>query len=154
MNQAPSLMLAIRGLDRQFQREVQSALRAKGFDDCKKNYGFVMHYMHIHEGQDVYQRDLEKHFHMNRSSITTIVQGMEKEGLITRTAVASDARLKRIVLTKKGQKFNQDIADTISALDKQLSGVLDSEEKEQFLAFCSKISRKLDSYESKEDRLC
>ena len=113
-----------------------------------------MHYMHVHQGQDVYQRDLEKHFHMNRSSITTIVQGMEKEGLITRTAVASDARLKRIVLTKKGQKFNQDIADTISALDKQLSGVLDSEEKEQFLAFCSKISRKLDSYESKEDRLC
>ena len=154
MSQAPSLMLAVRGLDRQFHKEVQSTLRAKGFDDCKKNYGFIMHYMHVHEGEDVYQRDLEKHFHMNRSSITTIVQSMEKDGLITRVAVARDARLKKIVLTKQGVQFDRDISDTINALDKQISNVLSPEEREQFLSYCAKISSKLDSFATKEDRLC
>ena len=46
------------------------------------------------QGRDVYQRDIEQWFNIRRSSVTAMLQGMEQDGFITRSAVAKDARLK------------------------------------------------------------
>ena len=48
------------------------------------------------ENRDVYQRDVEQWFHIRRSSVTAILQGMEQDGFITRCSVEKDARLKRL----------------------------------------------------------
>ena len=48
--------------------------------------GFLM--QETESGKQIYQRDLEARFHTNRSSITTMLQGMEQDGFITRSAVA------------------------------------------------------------------
>lgn len=45
------------------------------------------------ENRDVYQRDVEQWFHIRRSSVTAILQGMEQDGFITRCSVEKDARL-------------------------------------------------------------
>ena len=54
------------------------------------------------QGRDVYQRDIEQWFNIRRSSVTAMLQGMEQDGFITRSAVAKDARLKRLIATEKG----------------------------------------------------
>lgn len=56
--------------------------------------GFLM--QETESGKQIYQRDLEARFHTNRSSITTMLQGMEQSGFITREVVAKDARLKHV----------------------------------------------------------
>ncbi|MCV3315247.1 MarR family winged helix-turn-helix transcriptional regulator [Pediococcus ethanolidurans] len=53
------------------------------------------------------QRDIETEFAIRRSSATTLLQRMEKKGLILRLVAKDDARQKEIQLTKKVQPFVQ-----------------------------------------------
>ena len=59
------------------------------------------------ENRDVYQRDVEQWFHIRRSSVTAILQGMEQDGFITRCSVEKDARLKRLAASI--DRFEQDL---------------------------------------------
>lgn len=69
------------------------------------------------EGKDVYQKDIEKEFSLRRSTATGILQIMEKNDLIKREQLDSDARMKKIVLTTKAIQMNKDIVagfDTVT----------------------------------------
>ena len=58
---------------------------------------WVVAYLSEHEGEDVFQRDLEEEFSIRRSTATGILQLMEKNDLIIRQPVSYDARLKKLV---------------------------------------------------------
>ena len=66
------------------------------------------------QGRDVYQRDIEQWFNIRRSSVTAMLQGMEQDGFITRSAVAKDARLKRLIATEKGRACHKQIEASIA----------------------------------------
>ena len=51
---------------------------------------FILEYLYQHQEQDVFQRDLEAEFHVRRSTVTGILKGMEKKGLIQRLSVEED----------------------------------------------------------------
>ena len=53
---------------------------------------------------DVFQKDVEEEYSLRPPTATKILKDMEKNGLIRRETVPYDARLKRIVETKKGKK--------------------------------------------------
>lgn len=72
------------------------------------------------QGRDVYQRDIEQWFHLRRSSVTALLQGMEQDGFITRSAVEKDARLKRLVATEKGRAFHKQIETSIARFEDDL----------------------------------
>lgn len=94
-------------------------------------------------GEVVFQRDVEEEFHIRRSSVTSIIQGLEKNGYITRESVAQDARLKKIILTDKGRKINQSVRETILSEEEKILQVLTSEEKEQFFYLIQKLEKGL-----------
>ena len=48
--------------------------------------------------REIYQKDIEEEFQIRKSTVTGILQLMEKNGFIYRESVEKDARLKRIVL--------------------------------------------------------
>ncbi|HET7839661.1 MAG TPA: MarR family transcriptional regulator, partial [Rectinemataceae bacterium] len=50
------------------------------------------------------QKDLEKDMRLVTSSITNLVQGLERKGLISRTDSATDGRAKELHVTEKGWK--------------------------------------------------
>ena len=56
--------------------------------------GFV-----FHSKNPVYQKDIETEFQIKRSTASTLLASMEKNGLITRRSVDHDARLKQVILT-------------------------------------------------------
>lgn len=66
-------------------------------------HGYVICYLMARDGEDVFQRDLEKRFSIRRSTATQILNLMQKNGLIVRSKVESDARLKKITLTQKAR---------------------------------------------------
>ena len=51
--------------------------------------------------KDVFAKDIEKEFDLRRASSAGLIQNMEKNGLIKREMVGNDARLRKIVLTRK-----------------------------------------------------
>ena len=66
----------------------------------------VLDYLYESGARDVFQRDLEAEFQIRRSTVTGILQGMERRGLISRQPVEQDARLKKLVLTDAGLKIH------------------------------------------------
>ena len=69
--------------------------------------------------REIYQKDVEEEFHIRRSTATGMLQLMEKSGFITRESVPQDARLKKIVPTKKAgiARMEQKLADGIPPQD-------------------------------------
>jgi len=88
--------------------------------------GFL--YNHAQAGQDVFQRDLEKEFSIRRSTVTGLLQLMEKKGLIVREPVPYDARLKRLRLTPAAVQLNDEIRRGLHEMEVQLAQGLSDEE--------------------------
>ena len=92
---------------------------------------WVVAYLSEHEGQDVFQRDLEEEFSIRRSTATGILQLMEKNDLIIRQTVSYDARLKKLVLTKKASEIQHEIHKEIEKHDKKVREGITEEELEE-----------------------
>ncbi|MEG2173925.1 MAG: MarR family transcriptional regulator [Oscillospiraceae bacterium] len=93
---------------------VQYAKRVTGI------HGWVLGYLRANETHEIFQRDLEREFSVRRSTATTILQLMEKNGLITRSPVAYDARLKRIELTVESLNILEMVETQLDAAESLL----------------------------------
>ena len=69
----------------------------------------------------MFQRDLQAHFSVRRSTVTGLLQLMEKKGLITRSSVAQDARLKKIQLTPRAIQHHERIVASIQSVENRIS---------------------------------
>ena len=90
-------------------------------------------------GKDTFQKDIETEFSINRSTTSEMLKSMCKNGMISRVPVDYDARLKKIVLTEKSLKFNQELSRKMNELDKILIKGLSESEVETFLKLCDKL---------------
>ncbi len=129
----------IRKLDNMLKRNMQLALNGLGVDEMTAMNGFIIQYLHHHADQIIYQRDIEREFKIGRSAVTNILTRMEENGFIHRETDGSDARLKRLSLTDKGEEQCQLLHDTFVWLNSsQMEGISD-EEQERFFAVLEKI---------------
>lgn len=70
------------------------------------SYGYIVSYLCLHENDNIFQRDIERAFDLNRSTVSTILKELEAEGLIERKPVVTDARLKKVVPTQAAKMIN------------------------------------------------
>lgn len=70
-------------------------------------HGWILRYLYEHQDAEIYQKDIEKYFGICRSGVTNIIQALEKKGLVYRASVASDARLKKVMLTEAGRESHE-----------------------------------------------
>ena len=118
----------IRKLDHMLERNIQAHVRAAGIDEVTLMHGWIIRYLYMNRERDVFQRDIEQYFSIGRSTVTNIIQLMEKKGFILRESVEHDARLKKVVLTKKGIRNHEMIENLIEKLDASLvEGITDEE---------------------------
>ena len=105
----------------------------------------IMHYILVKcaEGP-VIQRDVEKAFDMSRSTTTGILQLMEKNGLILRESVASDARLKSLIPTEKAVDLDAQIGRSLCQSEQRLTAGLTAEQLAQFLETVERMSANLE----------
>ena len=100
---ARRLCYALRCTSHLVRKQMDKSEAKKYLDSLTGTRGYIMFYLKDNEGGDVFQKDIEKHFSLSRSTVTEVLQKMEKSGLISRLSVNSDGRLKKIVLTEKAQ---------------------------------------------------
>lgn len=89
--------------------------------------------------RDVFQKDIEACLYYRRSTVTGILNTMEENGLIERVSVDYDARLKKIIVTKKGLCIKSQIEQDIKNMEKTLKNGLSKEELEIFFAITDKM---------------
>ena len=95
----------------------------------------------------VLQRDLEEALGVRRSSVTAILQTMEKAGLILRTGVDGDARKKRISVTEKGKRLDGELRAFMDSLEDELAQIYTPEELSALIGLTDKMLTKLRSME-------
>ncbi|MBQ8028820.1 MAG: MarR family transcriptional regulator [Clostridia bacterium] len=105
------------------------------------NHGHIIGFIYDKGEKDVFQKDIEKEFNIRRSTATNMLKLMEKNGLITRSSVAEDARLKKISLTKKALEVQKFVEEDFSLLEEKLSENISPEELETFFSVLSKINK-------------
>ena len=134
----------IRTLSILIKRYIDGSATKQYVDNLTGTHGWVIGYLYENRNRDVFQRDLQEQFSIRRSTVTGILQLMEKNGLITRQSVDEDARLKKIVLTPKAIEQHEQIHRSIRKVEEQLSEGLTPEEKQTFLELCDKIRRNIE----------
>lgn len=105
----------------------------------------VMHYILVKCADGpVFQRDVENAFGLSRSTATGILQLMEKNGLILRESVASDARLKNLIPTEKASHLDAQIGEYLHQAEQCLTRGLSSAQLTLFLETAAHMSANLD----------
>ena len=102
--------------------------------------GFVYHKSNK---RDIFQRDIEEELDIRRSSVTSVLQLMEKNGFIKRVSVSEDARLKKIILTEKGLEIQKKVYDFILKFEKSLEDELSEDEMKILVSLIDRLSEKI-----------
>nr|WP_319216421.1 MarR family transcriptional regulator [uncultured Trichococcus sp.] len=95
--------------------------------------------------RDVFQKDLEQKFDIRKSTVTGILNTMERDGLLLRETVPYDARLRKMMLTDKALQAKKNTEQVIDSVESQLSKGLTEEEITTFLSILEKISKNAES---------
>ena len=102
-------------------------------------HGWIVAYLCDHDGEEIFQRDLEQRFSIRRSTATTILQLMEKNGVITREPVPYDARLKKLCLTQQAKELHDVLHQDFRQIEESLRAGLSDAELDAFFATLDKI---------------
>lgn len=134
----------IKQLDQATRRVYESHAKEMGLDEVTITNGRFLGYLYYRKDQDVFQKDLENEFHINRSSVATILKLMEKKGYIERTSIKNDARLKKVTITKLGEEMHLKAVQCIEKMEETIEATLSYEEQEQLLSLFEKINKGLE----------
>ena len=126
-------------------RKVDAAVISSIDDNLTVSQAYVIDFISM-EGKhrDIFQKDLEKEFDLKRSSISLMLNNMEKNDLIQRIPVAEDARLKKIILTEKAITLNKKISNAIDSVENKLCKDITLEEINMFYKVLNKIRNNLE----------
>ena len=120
------------------------ATKPKELDMATGCHSFALRFFAENSDRDIFQKDFEEKFSIRRSTATKILQLMEKNGLIERKKVENDARLKKIVLTKKALDIHNKAVENIEVLEQNMLKGISKEEIENFLKVLDKIKANLE----------
>lgn len=108
------------------------------FDQFAKQYDLTGNQMSIidfitnHADQEIFQRDIEREFEIQRSTTTVLLQRMEKKGLIQRHTSSKDARQKAVVLTDKALSIASACQSYLRKEEEEFVQLFSAEERDIF----------------------
>ena len=125
----------VRMLNHQLKRN-QKPEEAVEVDELTPMQRHILNYILLETlHRDIYQKNLEEEFQVRKSTVSGILKLIEKNGFIYRESVKEDARLKRILPTKKAEALRPSILEHIHETEIRMTeGV-----SEQDLFLCKKV---------------
>ena len=133
----------IRRVDNLIFRRINQFARANGVEQATPMHGWIIEYLYRHRDEPVFQRDIEREFSITRSTVTNILQLMERKGYIQRLSVPQDARLKQLVLTEVGIQRHEKTLLSFHQTDDYVAGLLTEEENAELLRLLNKLREAL-----------
>ncbi|MBQ3158636.1 MAG: MarR family transcriptional regulator [Clostridia bacterium] len=100
----------------------------------------------------VYQKDIEQHFSIRRSTATESLKRLESQGLITRTVSLTDARLKEITLTKEAKSFVEKSHDKLMEFSEIICRNVTDEETEIVCGIFKKMQENLKEFTNPDEK--
>lgn len=138
--------VVVKILSNHIKRYIEELVSISGITGVQ---GRILHYMIAQPmNEDIFQKDIEKEFHLRRSTATGILQLMEKNGIIKRTPVSYDARLKKIIVTDKALKIKNQVFEDMNNLEKTVTKGISENELALFFDVTEKMIKNLKNAEN------
>ena len=100
--------------------------------------GIIAH-IHAHQGTPVFQKDIEEHIEIGKSTLSEVINVMEKNDLLKRVPLKTDGRYRELVLTEKGETLAKQFAAGAEKFNEQLCAGISDEE----LSICLDIIERM-----------
>lgn len=139
MPEAKKLGHVIREMNAAFKKKFVTCGMAAGLDEVTLMHGWIMGYLYHNQDREIYQKTIESDFGIKRSTVTTILQLMEKKGYIRRVAVEEDARLKQIFLTEQGREIAAKTKTMVEYMEDSLVEGVEQDKLEIFYEVAQKL---------------
>lgn len=97
--------------------------------------------------RDLYQKDLEKEFKVRRSTASENLRMLESKGYVRRECARQDARLKRIIPTRKAVLLRDELLSAIERTEGRIREGVEEEDLEVFFKVLKHISSNLSAWE-------
>ncbi len=151
--QEKSILDEIRIVDNLIKRSIDKRMKENGLDVLTSGNGRIIGYLYDRRGEDVFQKDFEACFGITRSTASKVIQLMVEKGYIIRERVPSDARLKKLVLTKQAEDVAQWIREDHRKMEENFLQGFSKEEIEHFYGYLHRIQSNLKrNFDHKEDK--
>lgn len=134
----------IRRLDHMISKEIEARVKEEGIDEITLMNGWIMRYLYENRKKDIFQKDIEKFFSIGRSTVTNIIQILEKKGYVRRESVEHDARLKKVILTEQGIESHEKIEAIIGCLNHRMIQGIEEEDLKVFQCVADQIRKNVE----------
>lgn len=101
---------------------------------------------YLGKGQHINQKVLAEKMYIKESTVTRLVDRMEKEGLVERKKNQEDRRIVNLVLTEKGMKYREDLIPEGIRFNDLVSKDITEEEMKTFMYVLDKMVNNLRNY--------
>lgn len=109
--------------------------------ELSREQSFVLGYLVQSPG--VIQRDIAQVTRTSAASVSSLLQGLERRGLVERRAEDGDERSKRVYVTSAGAELIAGFEDAMSAANESILAPLNTAERDVLHALLSKITAEL-----------
>lgn len=135
--------IALCSLNNCVKRHVESTLSSIDSSGATGTNSWIIGFIAENSDRDIYQRDLETHFGITRSTASKNVELMVQKGLIVRQSVSHDARLKKLELTPIAEEIAEKMRLDRDRMDNQLTNGFNDEELEQLYSFLIRMKENM-----------
>jgi len=124
------------------KKRADEFLRTFGLTDVQFNVLMLLHYQSSPD-EGLNQTQLSSMMLVNRANVTSLIDRMEKAGLVVRIADTSDRRYNIIKLTAKSKKLLAQIEPLYANQIKKIMAPLKGPEQKKLITMLGKIRSKL-----------
>ena len=142
MEIADAIMFKIRILDNQIKRFIDKKAMSvdKNLTGMQQaDLIFVGYHNKLDKNKDIFPNDIEKKFNVRRSTVTTILKKLVKDGYITQIRASYDERYKRLFITEKSELIYSKIQQAQIEGEEIVSKGLSQEKIDIFFEVANKI---------------
>lgn len=130
-------------LEQLINKKVGQVFEQSGVETISYSSFSVLEYLESHQGQNVFQKDIEHALSINRATASKMVKLLTQKGYISQATYAQDARYKLLFLTAAGRELYQADVQAATKLDQFFNEVLSAEDFRAFDQIHDKLVREL-----------
>lgn len=104
-----------------------------------RQQAFTLGYLEQNQHRDVIARELAEMSGTTAASVTSLLQGLEERGYITRTSSPNDARVKIVRVTADGAQVVAGFDESMAVEQRKLFDALDESEQDQLIALLERV---------------
>ncbi len=145
MKRETTIGFQVRSLSNLFRRSVDTEIERQDEEFPTGVQSWILGYLCDHDGASIYQGELEEKFEVRRSTMTEMLNAMEKNGLIYRVRDESDGRKKQIFVTNRAKALHAKVVSVIEGVNTAAAAGLTAEEQQTFFALMARVKSNLEN---------